>query len=41
MSEAASPGTHTPRIIASWLVPGIPLAYGLFNTLKAAVQLFS
>jgi len=32
---------HTTRIAASWALVGIPLAYGLFNAVKAAAQLFT
>jgi hypothetical protein len=28
-------------IVATWLIVGIPLAYGVFNAVKAALQLFS
>lgn len=32
---------HTARIAASWVLVGIPLAYGLYNALQAALQLFT
>ena len=32
---------HTARIAASWVLVGIPLAYGLYNAVKAAAQLFT
>lgn len=32
---------HTARIAASWTLVGIPLAYGIYNAVKAAAQLFT
>ena len=32
---------HTPRIVFSWLVVSIPLAYGIYNAIKASLQLLS
>ena len=29
------------EIVTTWLIVGIPLAYGVFNAVKAALQLFS
>ncbi len=36
------PSTHTPAalIAFAWTLVGVPLAYGLYNTVKAASQLF-
>jgi len=31
----------TARITASWTLVGIPLAYGLFETVRRAVPLFT
>ena len=31
----------TARIAASWTLVGIPLAYGLFETVRRAVPLFT
>jgi len=28
-------------IVGTWLIVGIPLTYGVFNAVKAALQLFS
>lgn len=28
------------EIVTTWLIVGIPLAYGVFNAVKAALQLF-
>ena len=35
--------THTPvgLIAVAWTLVGVPLAYGLYNTVKAASALFS
>ena len=35
--------THTPvgLIALAWTLVGVPLAYGLYNTVKAASALFS
>ncbi|GGK42357.1 MFS transporter small subunit [Nocardia camponoti] len=32
---------YRARIAISWLVVGIPLGYGLYNAVKAALQLFT
>ena len=46
MSSARTPDehgtTHTPTglIAFAWTLVGVPLAYGLYNTVKAASQLF-
>ena len=36
------PSTHTPAalIAFAWTLVGVPLAYGLYNTVKAASALF-
>ena len=36
-----SEDSHKGRIIAAWLVVGIPLAYGVSMTLIRAAQLFT
>lgn len=47
MSTATSSGerttTHTPTglIAFAWTLVGIPLAYGLFQTVKTALTLFT
>ncbi len=35
--------THTPAglIAFAWTLVGVPLAYGLFQTVKTAISLFS
>jgi hypothetical protein len=41
MSEpTATGGTQTARITVSWLVVGIPIAYGLYMTIKSVLPLF-
>ncbi len=32
--------SQTTRIVASWLVVGIPLAWGVAQTVQAAIKLF-
>ena len=48
MSSAVStndhaPTTHTPAalIAFAWTLVGVPLAYGLFQTVKTALKLFT
>ena len=46
MSTSASPdqqSTHTPTglIAFAWTLVGIPLAYGLYQTVKTALTLFT
>jgi hypothetical protein len=38
-----SPTTHTPAalIAFAWTVVGLPLGYGLFQTVKTALKLFT
>ncbi len=43
--EAASNGpeagaTQTPRLVVSWLIVGLPLAYGLYQTISKTLPLF-
>lgn len=33
--------SYTVELIVNWTIVGLPLAYGLFNALKAAAQLFT
>jgi hypothetical protein len=44
MTGSGTPG-HTPdkyqaEIVITWLIVGIPLAYGVFNALRAALRPF-
>lgn len=41
MTNAAEHINHTPRIAISWAIVSVPLAYGLYNAVKAAAQLFT
>ena len=46
MADHCSSDEHTPakyevEIAITWTIVGIPLAYGVFNAVKAALQLFS
>ncbi len=31
---------YTPRLVASWLIVGIPLVYGIFQTVRNIIPLF-
>ena len=33
--------TQVPRLIVTWLVVTVPLAYGLFQTVRSVVPLFT
>jgi hypothetical protein len=33
--------TYKAELAITWTIVGIPLAYGVYNALKAALQLFS
>jgi hypothetical protein len=41
--HTATPTTHTPTglIAFAWTLVGVPLAYGLFQTVKTALNLFT
>lgn len=39
-ADTHAPTAQTPRLVASWLIVGIPLAYGLFQTVKTVTPLF-
>jgi hypothetical protein len=41
-NDNQQPTTHTPvaLIAFAWTLVGVPLAYGLYNTVKAASALF-
>ena len=40
-TEEHTPAKYEAEIVTTWLIVGIPLAYGVFNAVKAALQLFS
>lgn len=40
-SEAHTPGKYKVEIAITWTLVSIPLAYGLYNAISAALQLFS
>ena len=40
-TEEHTPAKYEVEIVTTWLIVGIPLAYGVFNAVKAALQLFS
>jgi hypothetical protein len=31
---------QTPRLVISWLVVGVPIAYALYQTIKSVLPLF-
>ena len=33
-------GSQTPRLVASWLIVGVPLAYGIYQTISKTLPLF-
>lgn len=33
-------GSHTPRLVGSWLVVGVPLGYGIYQTISRTLPLF-
>lgn len=40
--EPARPTSNqVPRLVVTWLVVTVPLAYGLFQTVKGVVPLFT
>ena len=40
-TEEHTPAKYEVEIVTTWLIVGIPLAYGVFNAVKAALQLVS
>lgn len=40
-AEHHTPGKYKVELVIAWVIVGIPLSYGIFNALKAAVQLFT
>lgn len=32
--------SHTPRLVISWLIVGIPLIYGVFQAIRSILPLF-
>ncbi len=41
MSKEHAPGSQNAEIAIMWTVVAIPLAYGIFNSVKAALKLFT
>lgn len=39
-TEEHTPGKYKVELVITWTIVGIPLLYGLFNAVKAALQLF-
>lgn len=40
-SSPRTPDKYKAQLSITWLIVGIPLIYGLFNALTAALQLFT
>lgn len=40
MTEAESDGRHPVQLVVTWTLVIIPLLYGLYNAVDAALQLF-
>lgn len=40
-STEHTPGKYRAEIAITWTIVGIPLAYGIYNAVKAALQLFT
>lgn len=38
--DSPAPSSQTPRLLISWLIVGLPLAYGVFQTIKSVLPLF-
>jgi len=38
--DGRPPETQTPRLMVSWLIVGLPLAYGVFQTIRSILPLF-
>lgn len=34
-------GNQVPQLVVTWLVVSVPLAYGLFETVKSVIPLFT
>jgi hypothetical protein len=39
-TDVPAGGSQTPRLVASWLVVGLPLAYGIYQTISRTLPLF-
>ncbi|MCP2262893.1 hypothetical protein ACFQHV_19100 [Promicromonospora thailandica] len=38
---SGQPGNQVPRLVVTWLVVTVPLAYGLFETIRGVIPLFT
>jgi hypothetical protein len=36
-----TPGKYKAELVITWTIVGMPLAYGVYNAVKAALRLFS
>lgn len=41
MAQEHAPGSQKVQIAVVWTVVSIPLVYGIFNSVKAALKLFT
>lgn len=41
MAQEHAPGSQRMEIAVMWTIVSIPLAYGIFNSVKAALKLFT
>ncbi|MEV0891183.1 hypothetical protein [Promicromonospora sp. MEB111] len=39
--DPEQPPNQVPRLVATWLVVTVPLAYGLFQTVRSVIPLFT
>ena len=40
-TQELTPDKYKAEIAITWTIVGVPLAYGIYNAVKAALQLFS
>jgi len=41
MSDATAPGSLKAKLVGAWLFVGIPLTYGIVQTVRRATALFT
>lgn len=40
LDEHEAVGNQTPRLVVSWLIVGLPLVYGIYQTISRTLPLF-
>jgi hypothetical protein len=40
MTQPSTSGGQTARLVASWVIVGVPLVYALYQTIKSILPLF-